>query len=61
LVGIVSVIIAVVYLLVARGLTNGSGLARGLAALVAVPTRSSPPAEPRFDARQVLVRVRIRT
>jgi len=35
-VGIVGVIIALVYLAVARGLTRGSGLARGLATLVAV-------------------------
>ena len=35
-VGIVGVIIALVYLSVARGLTKGSGLARGLAAMVAV-------------------------
>lgn len=35
-VGVVGVIIALVYLAVARGLTRGSGLARGLAALVAV-------------------------
>ena len=40
-VGIVGVIIAVVYLLVARGLTRGSGLARGLAALVAVLSLAS--------------------
>jgi hypothetical protein len=40
-VGIVGVVIAVVYLLVARGLTRGSGLARGLAALVAVLSLAS--------------------
>ena len=40
-VGIVGVIIAEVYLLVARGLTRGSGLARGLAALVAVLSLAS--------------------
>ena len=40
-VGIVGLIIAVVYLLVARGLTRGSGLARGLAALVAVLSLAS--------------------
>jgi hypothetical protein len=40
-VGVVGVIIALVYLAVARGLTRGSGLARGLAALVAVLSLAS--------------------
>jgi len=40
-VGIVGVIIALVYLAVARGLTRGSGLARGLATLVAVLSLAS--------------------
>jgi hypothetical protein len=40
-VGIVGVIVALVYLAVARGLTRGSGLARGLCTLVAVLSLAS--------------------
>jgi hypothetical protein len=40
-VGIVGIIISIVYLLVARGLTRGSGLARGLATLVAILSLAS--------------------
>ncbi|MET0863947.1 MAG: hypothetical protein ABWZ98_06395 [Nakamurella sp.] len=40
-VGIVGVIIALVYLAVARGLTRGSGLARGLCTLVAILSLAS--------------------